>query len=129
MDQCVRSHIANTDGMHEIFILEAEVLKTLANSRRLEIIDRLAHEGPCEVSRLADEIGLGQPNVSQHLAVLRTAGLVEAERSGREVRYHLADPEVAEACRIMQRVLMRRFAHLGDLSTRVAERLEPPVSV
>ena len=47
-----------------------------------------------EVGRLAEEMGVSQPNVSQHLAVLRAAGIVEAERDGREVRYRLADPDV-----------------------------------
>ena len=47
-------------------------------------------------------IGASQPNVSQHLAVLRSAGLVEAERDGREVRYRLADPDVMVACGLMR---------------------------
>jgi DNA-binding transcriptional ArsR family regulator len=101
--------------MDEICIMQAAVLKTLANPRRLEIIHRLA-EGPCEVGRLADEIGVSQPNVSQHLAVMRSAGIVEAERDGREVRYRLADAEIVRACDIMHAVLMRRLTRLGTLS-------------
>lgn len=101
--------------MDEITALQAEVLKTLANSRRLEIIHRLA-EGPCEVRRLAEEIGASQPNVSQHLAVLRSAGIVDAERDGREVRYRLADPDVVVACSVMRGVLQRRLTRLGRLS-------------
>ena len=101
--------------MDEITILQAEVLKTLANPRRLEILHRLA-EGPCEVRRLADELGVSQPNVSQHLSVLRNAGLVEAERDGREVRYRLADPDVITACAVMRGVLQRRLSRLGRLS-------------
>jgi DNA-binding transcriptional ArsR family regulator len=101
--------------MDEITILQAEVLKTLANPRRLEIIHRLAL-GPCEVGRLAEEIGASQPNISQHLSVLRAAGIVDAERDGREVRYRLADPDVVVACSIMRGVLQRRLARLGRLS-------------
>lgn len=101
--------------MDEIYSLQAEVLKTLASPRRLEIIHCLA-EGPCEVSRLAEEIGISQPNVSQHLAMMRAAGVVEAERDGREVRYRLTDPEVITACNLMRGVLMRRLARLGELS-------------
>lgn len=102
-------------AMDEITILQAEVLRTLSNPRRLEIIHRLA-EGPCEVGRLAEELGVSQPNVSQHLGVLRAAGLVEAERDGREVRYRLADPDVVRACGVMRGVLQRRFSRLGRLS-------------
>lgn len=101
--------------MDEITILQAEVLKTLANPRRLEIIHRLA-QGPCEVGRLAEEIGASQPNISQHLSVLRAAGIVDAERDGREVRYRLADPDVLIACNVMRGVLQRRLTRLGRLS-------------
>jgi len=101
--------------MDEITILQADVLKTLANPRRLEILHALAH-GPIEVGRLAQRIGASQPNVSQHLAVLRTAGLVDAERDGREVRYRLADPDVMVACGVMRSVLERRLTRLGRMA-------------
>jgi ArsR family transcriptional regulator len=101
--------------MDEITTLQAEVLKTLANPRRLEIIHRLA-QGPCEVGRLAEEIGASQPNISQHLSVLRAAGIVDAERDGREVRYRLTDPDVITACNVMRGVLQRRLTRLGRLS-------------
>ena len=101
--------------MDEITILQAEVLKTLASPRRLEILHLLA-EGEAEVGRIAAEIGASQPNVSQHLAVLKAAGVVEASREGREVRYRLADPDVMVACTVMRGVLQRRLARLGRLS-------------
>jgi DNA-binding transcriptional ArsR family regulator len=103
--------------MDEITILQAEVLKTLASPRRLEILHRLS-DGPREVGRLAAELGLSQPNVSQHLSVLRTAGMVEAERDGREVRYRLSDPDVMVACGIMRAVLERRLHRLAALSAQ-----------
>lgn len=106
---------ADDTGMDEITALQAEVLKTLASPRRLEIIHRLA-EGPCEVGRLAEELGASQPNISQHLAVLKAAGIVDAERDGREVRYRLSDPDVVVACAVMRGVLQRRLARLGRLS-------------
>jgi len=102
--------------MDEITILQADVLKVIASPRRLEILHCLA-EGPREVGRIAEEIGASQPNVSQHLAVLRTAGLVDAERNGREVRYRLTDPDVMVACSVMRGVLQRRLARLHRLSS------------
>jgi ArsR family transcriptional regulator len=101
--------------MDPIFALQAEVLKTLSSPRRLEIIHVLA-EGPREVGRLAEELGISQPNVSQHLSVMRAAGLVEGEREGREVHYRLSDPDIIVACDIMKSVLQRRIARLADLS-------------
>ena len=66
--------------------------------------------------RLAEDLGASQPNISQHLAVLRAAGLVDAERDGREVRYSLTDADVMVACSIMRGVLQRRLTRLGRLS-------------
>src|SRR6266545_6517906 len=105
--------------MDEITILQAEVLKTLASPRRIEILHELAR-GPMEVGRLAEAIGATQPNVSQHLAVLRVAGVVEAERDGREVRYRLADPDVMVACGLMRAVLERRLTRLGEMAANAA---------
>ena len=103
-------------AVEEITVLQADILKTLASPRRIEILHVLA-DGPIEVGRLADRIGASQPNVSQHLAVLRNAGLVDAEREGREVRYRLADPDVMVACDLMRAVLERRLARLGRIAT------------
>ena len=123
--------------MDEITILQAEVLKVLASPRRLEILHQLAG-ATMEVGRLATEINASQPNVSQHLAVMRAAGLIESERDGREVRYRLADPDVIRACDLMRQVLARRLTRLGELATpaqsatssrRAASRLLAPMAV
>lgn len=107
--------------MDEITILQAQVLKVLANPRRLEVLHRLA-DGPVDVGRLAASVGASQPNVSQHLAVMRASGIVEAERVGREIRYRLADPDVLAACRLMRTVLERRVDRLA----RVADAARMP---
>ncbi|HEX2754560.1 MAG TPA: metalloregulator ArsR/SmtB family transcription factor [Candidatus Limnocylindrales bacterium] len=101
--------------MDEIDILQAEIMRTLANPRRLQIIHRLVG-GPVEVGRIALDVGISQPNASQHLAVMRAVGVVEAERNGREVRYRLSDPEIVAACGLMRGVLARRLERLGGLS-------------
>jgi DNA-binding transcriptional ArsR family regulator len=111
--------------MDEIYGLQAEVLRTLANARRLEVIHRLA-AGPCEVGPLAAALGISQPNLSQHLAVLRSAGVVVAERAGREVRYRLADPDVVIACAVMRGVLERRLTRLAELSAKATPRWPEP---
>lgn len=112
--------------MDEITSLQAEILKVLANPRRLDILHRLA-EAPMEVGRLATELGLSQPNVSQHLAVMRAAGLVESTRDGREITYRLTDPDVIVACQVMRGVLERRLARLARLAdnARMSDVLVP----
>jgi ArsR family transcriptional regulator len=101
--------------MDQIYQLQADVLKALASPRRVEIVHRLG-EGPREVGILAAEIGIAQPNLSQHLAVMRSAGIVEAERDGREVRYRLSDADVVVACNLMRAVLQRRLLRMSDLA-------------
>jgi ArsR family transcriptional regulator len=117
--------------MDDVLELQAEVLRTLAHPRRLAIVHRLA-EGPCEVGRLASELGMTQPNASQHLALLRTTGLVDAERDGREIRYRLTDSDVVVACGLMRAVLQRRLRRLNQLAERsapvVAALPAPPVA-
>ncbi len=103
--------------MDEVFRLQAEILRALANPKRLEIVHLLA-EGPCEVGRLADALEISQPNVSQHLAVMRSIGMVEAERDGREVRYRLSDPEIVVACEAMRGVLVRRISRMSAAARR-----------
>jgi ArsR family transcriptional regulator len=103
--------------MDELTTLQAEVLKTLASPRRLEILHRL-ESGPRGVNHLAEALCISQPNVSQHLAVLRAAGLVEAEREGREVRYRLSDPDVMcspDRRGVLERRLRRPAALSGAL--------------
>jgi DNA-binding transcriptional ArsR family regulator len=109
-----------------ITILQADVLKTLANPRRLEILHALSR-GPTEVGRIAALIGATQPNVSQHLAVLRAAGIVDAEREGREVRYRLSDPDVMVACGVMRTVLQRRLTRLGRMAAVSARESGDPL--
>ncbi len=101
--------------MDEITRLQAEVLRVLASPLRLEILHRLA-DGPLEVSRIAAVIGSTQPHASQHLAVLRAAGLVEADRHGREIRYGLTDRDVIVACDVLRGVLQRRLSRLARLA-------------
>jgi ArsR family transcriptional regulator, virulence genes transcriptional regulator len=112
--------------MEPIYELQADVLKTLANPKRLEMAHLLA-EGPMTVGRLAEHLELAQPNVSQHLALMRAAGVVEAERNGREIRYRLTDPDFIVACRLMRTALQRRLTRLADLSRRPAD-LPTPVA-
>jgi DNA-binding transcriptional ArsR family regulator len=113
-----------------IYGLQASLLKTMASPRRLELIHLLSETGPLEVRKIAEHFGSSQPAISQHLAALRAAGLVEAVREGREVRYQLADPEIVAACSLMRSVLIRRIARLGDVAaayTNQIQGIEEPV--
>ena len=79
----------------------AAVGKALADPKRLCVLESLA-SGELSVSDLSATVGCQVPNMSQHLSVLRSAGLVTSRRDGNTVLYRLADPRVLEAYRLIQ---------------------------
>ncbi|MCU0482701.1 MAG: metalloregulator ArsR/SmtB family transcription factor [Chloroflexi bacterium] len=74
--------------------------RALADPKRLCVLETLA-AGEVSVSELSTRVGCHVPNMSQHLAVLRSAGLVTSRREGSTVYYRLADPQVLEAFRVI----------------------------
>lgn len=71
--------------------MRVEFLKALAHPLRLRVVDRLGHRGPAPVSQLAVELDATLPELSNGLRRLREAGIVVAERDGRQMVYALAD--------------------------------------
>lgn len=87
------------------FERESELIRVLANPKRLRILSRLAR-GPSTVTEIARELGLSLQNTSQHLRVMRDRSIVRARRDGHEVRYALTSPVVSEACRLVRQALV-----------------------
>jgi len=81
----------------------AIVARALSDPKRLCVLETLA-TGERSVSELSRDVGCQVPNMSQHLGVLRSAGLVTARREGTTIYYSLADPRVIEAYRMMQNI-------------------------
>ena len=79
----------------------AAVGRALADPKRLCVLESRAI-GELSVSDLSTRVGCQVPNMSQHLAVLRRAGLVTSRRDGNTILYRLADPRVLEAYRLIQ---------------------------
>ncbi len=79
----------------------AAIGRALADPKRLCVLEVLAN-GERSVSQLSREASCQVPNMSQHLAVLRWAGLVETRRDGNTILYRLSDPRVLEAYRLIQ---------------------------
>ena len=72
-------------------MIEAEIFRALADPTRRAVYERLAG-GEMSVSELRTGMSVSQPAVSQHLAVLRGAGLVSERRAGRNA-YYRAEPQ------------------------------------
>ena len=79
----------------------AAVGRALADAKRLCVLESLA-AGEMSVSDLSVRVGCQVPNMSQHLAVLRSAGLVTTRRDGSTIYYRLADQRVLEAYRLIR---------------------------
>ena len=93
----------------------ARVAKALASGRRIELVDVLAN-GERTVEALAGEVGLSVANTSQHLQILRQAGLVGSRRQGTSVHYRLAGPEVFELWRTLRTLAASRLAEVERLA-------------
>jgi ArsR family transcriptional regulator, zinc-responsive transcriptional repressor len=83
-----------------------ELLRALAAPVRIAIVLQLRESQRC-VHELVDALGVPQPLVSQHLKILKAAGVVTGERSGREVLYRLADHHLAH-------IVVDAVAHAGE---------------
>ena len=102
----------------------AELCQTLASPVRLEILN-LLRDGERRVNELAEQTELNQANVSQHLAVLRTKGIVATRREGTNVYYRVTNPKMIRACDLIREVLAEQadeHVELARAARRAARR-------
>ena len=88
----------------EIFERQARICKAFAHPGRLRMLDLLGN-GELGVSELQDELGISKTSMSQHLAVLKSVGVVVTRRNGKQIYCSLAIPEVKQACGLIRKVL------------------------
>jgi rhodanese-related sulfurtransferase len=119
--------VADRAAKQALFDEFARVGKALASGRRIELLDVLAN-GERTVEGLARQLGLSVANTSQHLQVLRQAGLVATRREGTSVHYRLAAPEVFELWRALRTLASSRLAEVERLAAAylgARDQLEP----
>jgi DNA-binding transcriptional ArsR family regulator len=87
----------------ELFALHASFCQGLSDPKRLLIVAVL-RDGEKSVGELGQLVGARQSNVSQHLALMRHLGLVEARRVDGNVLYRLADPRIVQAVDLLRAV-------------------------
>jgi ArsR family transcriptional regulator len=87
-----------------------DVIRLLADPLRARIVDLLA-DGPACTCHLVEDTGARQPNISNHLRVLREAGLVTAEPHGRYTYYRLNPEALNEAAQHLAQVAQRARAN------------------
>jgi len=79
---------------------KADKIKAIAHPHRLCIIKGLI-EGGCNVTKIQECLGLPQSTVSQHLAKLKAAGIIDGERKGLEVCYRVVDEDIISIVKIL----------------------------
>lgn len=97
-----------------IFELQAEICKTLASPKRLEILHVLKN-GEKTVTDLVEALGVPKANVSQHLAVMRHKGVLKSRREGVNIYYCLSNDKVMQACMLMREVLTEQMKEKSNL--------------
>ncbi len=91
----------------ELYERQANLYKAFANPTRLHLLDLLGR-GEAGSSDLQERLGVSKANLSQHLALLRSAGIVNTRREGKRLLAGLAFPEIADASRHMRAILKRQ---------------------
>ena len=86
------------------YSLHSDVCKTLANPKRQEILDNLRDQ-EMTVNELVEKTGISQANLSQHLAILRSKGILATRREGINVFYHLSNPKIIQAFDLISQML------------------------
>ncbi|MFA6989010.1 MAG: metalloregulator ArsR/SmtB family transcription factor [Candidatus Gastranaerophilaceae bacterium] len=71
-----------------------EIFKALSCRARFNIVVGLIKQHECNVTKMAEKLNIPQPNVSQHLSVLKKAGIIEGFRKGNQICYKVINEQV-----------------------------------
>ena len=94
--------------MKELYRLHAEICRIFSNPTRLEILN-LLRDKEMSVTELIKKTKLSQANVSQHLAIMKSKGIVESNRKSKNTYYKLTNPKIIKAFDIIREVLSERL--------------------
>ncbi|MBC8401664.1 MAG: winged helix-turn-helix transcriptional regulator [Candidatus Marinimicrobia bacterium] len=96
-----------------IYEMQAGVCVALGNAKRIQIID-LLQDGEKTAGSLREAMGIPKANLSQHLNVMKSKGIVQSRRQGTSMYYRITNHKIITACQLMREVLIEQ---LKDLST------------
>jgi len=100
--------------MEEIYELHADFCKIFSNAKRLEIINSLKDK-EMSASELIERIGLSKANLSQHMGVLKSKGVILTRREGVNIYYRISNPKIIQACHLIREVLFEQFKEKGKM--------------
>ena len=94
--------------MKELYKIHAELCKVFSNPTRLEILN-LLRDKEMSVTELIEKTKLSQANISQHLSIMKSKGIVISDRKGKNIYYRLTNPKIIKAFDIIREVLIERL--------------------
>ena len=80
----------------------SQIFKALAHPLRLQIACGLIMKDECNVSKMVEKLGVSQPMVSQHLNIMKNAGIIENQRKGTQVCYRVVNEKVKSIIKSME---------------------------
>ncbi len=95
---------SSLDASRPIYQVKAEFFKTLGHPGRIRVLEVL-RDGEHSVSDLVEQVGLESSHLSQQLAILRRAGIVQARKAGSLVFYSASDPRIFELLEVAKAIL------------------------
>src|SRR3989339_257160 len=101
--------------MKELYCIHSDMCKVFSNPTRLEILDILRNK-EMSVTDLVEKTKLSQANISQHLSIMKSKGIVSSSRKGKNIYYKLINPNISKAFDIIREVLAEKLRKMGALS-------------
>ncbi len=106
--------------MDSILKLQADICKIFSNDKRLEIIN-LLKDREMSNSELMKKTGLAKVNISQHMNVLKSKGVILVRREGIQLSYRIANPKIIQACNLMKEVLVEQLMEKEKMASRLVK--------
>ena len=104
--------------MNGLYKIHAEMCKVFSNPTRLEILN-LLRDKELSVTELIKRTKLSQANISQHLSIMKSKGIVTSSRKGKNIYYRLTNPKIIKAFDIIREVLSERLEKNRSILAKV----------
>ncbi len=101
----------SSPAFQRMVTLQSELFKVLANRTRLSLINLLKEGERVPLITLRETLGISKANLSQHLAILRNAGVVEIIPTGRTSIAKLRTTKLVDACSMVRELLKEKLAN------------------
>lgn len=107
-------------GHEPIYVVKADLFRVLGHPARVRILE-LLRDGEMGVGALTAALGLDPSGTSQHLGVMRRAGILESRREGTSVFYRARDPRVFELLDVARAILTSNLEATRALLTEMSQ--------